>query len=276
MANEYEINYDFISSGEMNIGKIIAAHRYINSPTGYIRYATETKHDRLIYIVSGEVTFDMFDSNPIEACAGNLIYIPCNIAYVTNWKQNPKAQIYSISFILTDETGYPITLCPEISKISNSDITKNLFIECCNTYMHEQYGHMLKCKQLLYKLLYEIAVCEKKKNVSKVSKAIHYINSNYLDDIPIGTLAKMCNLGECMFRRAFKAEMGISPLKYRNSLRIKKACELISVEGCSVTEAMELTGFYDSSYFNKIFKSFIGKSPSACRIKNDSRQKSQA
>ncbi len=267
MDKEAKFDFNFISSGDMNVGKIIAAHRYITPPSSYIRYATETKHDRLVYVVSGSASFDMFSDKPVEADAGSLIYIPCNIAYVTEWKQSARAQIYSISFILTDENGYPVTLCPEIYKINGSDITSGLFKECCNAYLREQYGHALKCKELFYKLMYEITVSEKRTNSSKVSKAIHYLNSNYLDDIPIGTLAKMCNLGECMFRRAFKNETGVSPLKYKNNLKINKAYELIRIEGYSVTEAMELTGFYDASYFNKTFKAHIGTSPSKCREK---------
>ena len=102
---------------------------------------------------------------------------------------------------------------------------------------------------------------------SKITKALIYIELNYLSDINIKELADMCNLGECMFRRHFKEEVGTSPLKYRNKLRIMHAYNVLTNEGCSVAEAMEKTGFYDASYFNKTFKLYIGKSPSECKNK---------
>jgi len=109
---------------------------------------------------------------------------------------------------------------------------------------------------------------ENSKSTSKFSligKAISYLEQDPYQTKGIKELAEMCNLGECMFRRCFKQEMGISPVKYRNRLRIEKAYELLTVEARSVAEAMELTGFYDASYFNKTFKAYMGKSPSECK-----------
>ena len=267
MHNDNTIDYNFIASGDYFVEAVSAAHRYIDPPNTYIRYANEHRHDRLVCVIDGKCKFDMFNDNPIIAKEGSVVYIPHNIAYRIEWDNGERGQIYSINYIMKDTDGRQITITPEIYTFDSCDmyITKGLFIDCCYTFTKKGYGYGLKCKYILLKILYSIANSESQISHSKIGKALQYINSNYLEDTPINELAKMCNLGECMFRRCFKNETGISPLKYRNKLRIDKAYEMLSTEGCSVAEAMELTGFFDASYFNKTFKSYIGKCPSECK-----------
>lgn len=50
---------------------------------------------------------------------------------------------------------------------------------------------------------------------------------------------------------------------YIRKLRIDKAVQLLSTTDHSLTEVAYLTGFSDQSHFTRIFKKFIGKSPSA-------------
>lgn len=267
-------NYEFIKDGEFFTENISAAHRYIDPPNTYIRYANEHRHDRLVCIINGTCKFDMFNDNPIIAKSGSVVYIPHNIAYRTEWDTGERGELYSINYIMKDPSGHQITICPDIYTFDNCDmyITKGLFADCCYESTKKDYGYALKCKYILLKILYSIICSENSATASKISKALQYINSNYLEDTPINKLAQMCNLGECMFRRYFKKETGISPLKYRNQLRIKRAYEMLANEGYSVSEAMEMTGFYDASYFNKSFKSHIGKSPSECKGRRSSSQ----
>lgn len=263
------VNYELISSGEFSVEAVSVAHRFVTPPNTYLRYSNEHTHDRLVCVVSGKCKFDIFNDKPIVATAGSVVYIPHNIAYRAEWLSESDGEIYSINYIMNDIAGHQITICPEIHMFTacDSHLAEGLFKECSYIFETENFGYALKCKYTFMKLLYTITCAENEQRYSKVGKAIKYIESNYLEDISVTDLAKMCNLGECMFRRCFKTETGISPLKYRNHLRIKKAYEMLVSEACSVSKAMELTGFYDASYFNKTFKAFIGKSPSEIKIK---------
>lgn len=267
MYIKHSADYELILSGDFYIESISAAHRYIEPPSTYIRYANEHRHDRLVCIVSGRCKFDIFNDRPIIAKGGDIVYIPYNIAYRTEWIDGEKGEVYSVNYVMNDLSGHQITIFPEICSFQNCDnfLTSGIFKDCTKTFEKEETGFMMRCKLILMKLLYTIAIGESTQRNSKIEKALQYININYLDDILISELASMCNLGECMFRRCFKAETGMSPLKYRNKLRIEKAYELLSNESYSITDVMDMTGFYDASYFNKTFKNYIGKSPSECR-----------
>ncbi len=269
MKNDNLATNKIIESGEFYIETISAVHTYINPPHSYTRYASEHKNDRIFYISGGSMKFDMYNNAPMIAESGSAVYIPYNIAYKTEWLGNTRGEVYSVNYIIKDNNGYQITLKPEIHIFSKcgDGMMKGVFVKCFKAFSNGGFAHILKCKSLFLELLYTVFTMENENKKSKISRAIKYIDMNFLDEINISTLASMCNLGECMFRRCFKEETGTSPLKYKNRLRIEYAYELLNKEGYSVAEAMEITGFYDASYFNKSFKLYIGKTPSECRLK---------
>ncbi len=264
MPTNHNVNYDLIASGGFNLDNIYVNHQHITPPNTYIRYANEHRNDRLVFIVSGKCKFDMFNDKPILASEGDIVYIPYNIAYRAEWFETGKSEIYSISYVMTDMNARQITISPEIQNFSQCDnnLTKGIFKECRKIFIEESYGFELKCKYTILKLLHTIVCVQNEEKQCKVEKAIRYINANFAEETTISELAKMCNLGECMFRRSFKLETGISPIKFRNRLRIQKAYDMLTSEKCTVAKAMENTGFYDASYFNKAFKAIIGCSPS--------------
>ncbi|HEX8039040.1 MAG TPA: helix-turn-helix domain-containing protein, partial [Chryseosolibacter sp.] len=55
---------------------------------------------------------------------------------------------------------------------------------------------------------------------------------------------------------------------YIRKLRIEKALQLLNESNYSLGEIAYLTGFSDQSHFNRIFKKFTGKTPSAYRKKS--------
>lgn len=80
-------------------------------------------------------------------------------------------------------------------------------------------------------------------------------------DDRITTLAKNVNICKSHFINSFKADIGMTPHKFRLQNRIRKAQRLIS-ENFSFAETAALLGFYDQSHFIKIFKEYTGITPS--------------
>jgi len=68
--------------------------------------------------------------------------------------------------------------------------------------------------------------------------------------------------------RSFKIVMGITPLQYQHSLRIKEAKQIImhSVTSSLIDVALEV-GYNDSSQFSVKFKEITGEAPSNYRKK---------
>jgi len=61
----------------------------------------------------------------------------------------------------------------------------------------------------------------------------------------------------------------VTPGSYLQSFRVEKAKELLSAQQADITDTALRTGFPDSQYFSRVFRKFVGLSPSAyrCRCK---------
>ncbi len=103
-----------------------------------------------------------------------------------------------------------------------------------------------------------------KKNVipSKISNAIHYIQSNLQQNLTVADLAARANQNADYFSRVFTEHMGERPLAYIQLKRIESAQFLIITTDLSFTEIAEQTGFETLSYFSRIFKNVTAQTPS--------------
>lgn len=95
----------------------------------------------------------------------------------------------------------------------------------------------------------------------RCAPAISYINEHPLDNIPVGELATLCGLKESFFRKSFHEATGVSPVTYRNNVRISNAVSLIQSGNMSLSEVAQNSGFDDYYYFCRLFKKIIGVSP---------------
>ena len=90
---------------------------------------------------------------------------------------------------------------------------------------------------------------------------ILYLENNYLQDVTVSELAKMCNTSESNFRRLFKKYKKMSPVTYKNYLKIKKSCDLLRSGEYSIAEAADAVNIPDICYFYKLFIRFMNVTP---------------
>lgn len=97
---------------------------------------------------------------------------------------------------------------------------------------------------------------------SVIMKTLSYIEENIACPIQFQDLARDANLSTNHFRKLFKDVTGLAPVEYINRLRITKACEYLRSSDLSISEIAANVGIYDQNYFSRLFRSFIGCSPS--------------
>ena len=97
---------------------------------------------------------------------------------------------------------------------------------------------------------------------SCIGDIIKYINENYNQINDIGEIAERFYISKYHLCHLFSKKVGVSLITYLNTIKIRKACELLKEERLGVTEIATLCGFNSSSYFCKVFKEKKGISPS--------------
>lgn len=117
----------------------------------------------------------------------------------------------------------------------------------------------------MWSVLYEEAVKKEEKYkikvpLDRIKKAIEYIEENYKNKISLDEIAAKCNVSKSELCRSFKRVTRRTVFDYIMTLRVKNSIELLE-SGKSVTEAATTSGFFDSSYYAKVFKRYIGYTP---------------
>lgn len=226
------------------------------------------RNNGILYIWEGTARFDICDSNHrIMAKTGDVVYIPKNSRYKMQYTTNTTFVL--VNFEMFDKKGTDIRLKDTICVIDKDNEVRRIArimtnLELCTGARDTGAG--FRKKELVYKLLgviYESAsVPESVHNeYSKIFPGVKMLEQNYLESIPVSQYAEACNMSVSLFRSLFGRQYGMTPIQYRNRLRINRAIEILSEGSCTVSEAAFACGFENIGYFCRYYKKITGKTP---------------
>ena len=97
--------------------------------------------------------------------------------------------------------------------------------------------------------------------LSRIARGVAALEAQFLENAAIAKYAALCNLRENRFRMLFTEHFGMSPVEYRNTLRMRYAHALMDHFHCTVAEAARAAGFASTSYFCRLHRKMFGTSP---------------
>jgi AraC-like DNA-binding protein/mannose-6-phosphate isomerase-like protein (cupin superfamily) len=100
---------------------------------------------------------------------------------------------------------------------------------------------------------------------SLVERCLGYIHEHYSRDFDIDELASQVAVSPSYLFRLFKKKMQVTPMHYRNMVRIDKAKLLLADQQLTVDDVAERVGFEDPKYFARVFRELTGLTPSGYR-----------
>ncbi len=234
-------------------------HKYVMEPTPV---------ERFVYIIRGEVCFSLAKGT-LQAGCRDMIYLPKNTAYHSLWKKS--ADFVVVDLLLKDGDGQDIPFGddPCVLFHDSHNVYDGLLQELAQKAEvngpFDWLERLSLCFQLLCNMARDTNRHELDANLNKIRKGIAYLENNYCSDFSVDVLAEICSLSITGFRRLFLECKGMSPVEYRNRLRIRKASELLRTGQYTVAEAAEKVGISDVKYFGKLFKRHTGMNPSKVR-----------
>lgn len=102
-----------------------------------------------------------------------------------------------------------------------------------------------------------------------VSAMIDYINSHYMEDISIQTLADLCSINPNYAGQLFKQKMNQTFNSYLSNFRIQKAEKLLVDTDMPIALVAASVGYQDYFYFANVFKKLTGSTPSSYRHEDE-------
>jgi AraC-like DNA-binding protein len=82
-----------------------------------------------------------------------------------------------------------------------------------------------------------------------------------IEGVAVETLAGLCGMSASHFHAVFRREVGLTPVRYRHTLLVQEAMELLLRTNLPVEEISDRLGFSSSCYFRRVFSGITGKTP---------------
>jgi len=99
----------------------------------------------------------------------------------------------------------------------------------------------------------------------RIQRLISYIEEQPHRPLSLAFMARVTGLSPSRLRHKFKAEVGVTPTVYLQTLRLRKAKELLATNNHTVKEVKAAVGISSDSYFTHQFKRAFGVPPSRSR-----------
>ena len=131
---------------------------------------------------------------------------------------------------------------------------------------------VLRKKELMYRLLGVIylssfSLLSKKEVSMQIAEGLRLLEQTYLENLPVTRFAEASHISVSTFRSLFQKQLGTSPVKYRNRLRIERSKELLRESNLGVAEVASACGFENVGYFCRYYRQNTGETPSETRKK---------
>jgi AraC-like DNA-binding protein len=135
----------------------------------------------------------------------------------------------------------------------------------------------LVIREMLYRLLTENGnslirqMAQADSRLNQIAKAIAWLRSHYKEACRIGDLVDIAGMSRSSFHAHFKAITSMSPLEFRNQLRLQEARRLMVTEAVDAAEAGYAVGYESPSQFSRDYARLFGMPPAkdAWRLRTD-------
>lgn len=239
-------------------------------------HSTQHSHHftELFYIVKGQGSF-VLPNHEIPVKENDLVVINPNVEHTekSNWKDSLEyiaLGVEGFSFSHTDEKESQMGVYTYQDERADILFYLNKLL---NEIQNNNAEYEIICQNiieiLIVKLKREKQLTIEKTETKSINKATafikYYINQNYRDSLTLDTLAEVGHLNKYYLAHTFKNDMGISPIEYLNSIRIREAKILLDTTDYNISEIAALTGFSSQSFFTQAFKRATHVTPTSYR-----------
>jgi AraC-like DNA-binding protein/mannose-6-phosphate isomerase-like protein (cupin superfamily) len=226
----------------------------------------------LQYVLSGRVDMEL-NGEKVSALPGDLLVINAGVAHREFSDGTPTEKL-----VLTLNTQPLFHSFSDAAPVIRSKISGDIFVgrlmeELIGELREKEPGYRALCQSAVVRLMVHLLrnhieqehYLHSTGKPDRIKAVSRYIDKHYMEPIGNKVLAQLLHVSESRFIHLFKEEMGMSPLKYINTVRLYKAKSLLENGECSVMEVAALVGFSDYNHFGRMFRESFGCTPVQAR-----------
>ena len=147
--------------------------------------------------------------------------------------------------------------------------------ELRHEYEGNGFGREFKIKHqidVIFLMVYETVISRLKQDhvvndimEDRMQTMISFILKNYQNPIKLSDIAESALVSERECLRCFQNTIGITPIKFLQHYRVRRAARRLLETDDSIQLISEAAGFSDISYFGRVFKEQMHVTPSQFR-----------
>lgn len=216
----------------------------------------------LVLIIEGSCR-NRFATRNIATKQGDLIVIPPELKH----KQINETFVKTLYIVFENRQDYfPSEL--RVIHTNNDKFLKTWFEQMLFLYQEKLLD---QCRLLLPVILTRINFLENKigcetEMPTGLTKAIHYLNSHYSEELEINKISAKYGLSPSYFNALFHRHLDISPSEYIKKIRMSHARQLLRNSRLSIAEISTQCGYQQAYYFGRIFRQVHNCTPKEYRF----------
>lgn len=228
-------------------------------------YPLGRKQYGLVYVQNGNAEYRFYSGDRASVGEGDLLFLAPSAAYSILIRGDFKH--YTVNFDIRAESSSTGFLSGEycLFRGAGNEQMKRALAELVSAWQSKRMGCEMQAMSCLYRILSMLCTEYGSRQGRGGNPAIHaaaeYIGRNFNQPMSLDQLAALARMSVTNFRREWKRVYGVSPLRYRDALRIDQAKQYLHSGYYTVTEIAAKCGFEDVSYFVRFFKKQTGVPP---------------
>lgn len=239
-------------------------------------------------MLRGKKIMHLFDNPGFDYLPGETVVIPSNVGMKIDFPEASRKNPTQCLALAIDQTKISDTLnflnerYPKEGKdqtwqlnhhnyffYNNVDLAttiNKLIKECMSTSITKDAIADLTLQELLIRIIQSqtLKSIDETKSLdpnNPINYIVEYIRKNLKENINLKNLSDKASMSTTSFYRFFKRELGVSPIEFVISEKIKCAKKLLQNPSIQINEVCYLSGFEDANYFTRLFKKYEGITP---------------
>ena len=246
-------------------------------------------------MLRGKKVMHLFDDPGFDYLPGETVVIPSNVEMKIDFPEATLTNPTQCLALAIDQTKINETLHFLNEKYPKEDTNqywqlnnKNYFFynnvelattinklikECMSTSITKDVLADLTLQELLIRIIQtqtakSIEDGQISDHNNPIIQVIEFIRMNLKEPITMKHLSEKACMSTTSFYRFFKRELGMSPIEFIITEKMKTAKKLLKNPAIHINEVCYLSGFEDCNYFIRLFKKYEGITPKQYQLLN--------